>query len=84
VRNGGTLVEDPLAYHAPNLAEESTVPYRLMWIPAVEPSALTGDLLRATVRGILTGSYELEDDDPLIEEVLAGLLYPDYHHKRHR
>jgi GNAT superfamily N-acetyltransferase len=75
-RHGASLVADAGCYRAPNLEHaDLTEPYSLMWIPARREDSvqLTGGLLRGTVEAILTESYELGRDDPLVLEVLNGL-----------
>jgi GNAT superfamily N-acetyltransferase len=85
-RNGASLIECAPAYRAPDATGSGTVPYLLMWLP-VAPSpapavsatsssttAPTGELLHDLVNAILTESYELDPDDPLVAAVLADLV----------
>lgn len=73
-RNGADVVDCAPTYRAPNLEQEGTVPYWLMWLP-LQPKVgrLDGDLLRRTVAAILTESYELAGDDPLVHAVVSEL-----------
>ncbi len=73
-RNGAVVVDCATTYRAPNLEQEGTVPYWLMWLP-LRPKVgrLDGDLLRRTVAAILTESYELAGDDPLVHAVVTEL-----------
>jgi ribosomal protein S18 acetylase RimI-like enzyme len=72
-RHGATVVGCAPRYRAPDLAEEGTLPFTLMWLPAGGTAELRGTLLRECVTAILTQSYELAGDDPLLAEVVADL-----------
>jgi GNAT superfamily N-acetyltransferase len=76
LRHGAAVVECAPRYRAPNLVhEDETVNFTLLWLPLAgeAPAELTGRLLRSCIEAILTQSYELSRDDPLIEEVLDDL-----------
>lgn len=76
VRNGYVEVECAPHYRAPDLEQDdATVAFTLCWRPLADgvPAQLSGDLLRRCVTAILTQSYELDPDDPLVEGVLADL-----------
>jgi ribosomal protein S18 acetylase RimI-like enzyme len=76
LRHGASVVECAPRYHVPNLVSEgATVSFTLLWLPlAVDaPTELVGSFLHRCVAAILTESYELRRDDPLIVEVLAEL-----------
>jgi GNAT superfamily N-acetyltransferase len=74
-RNGAVLVECAPAYRAPNLEHKGTLPSSLMWLP-LNPHIrrLGGDLLKKCVLAILTQSYELRSDDPLVHDVISELI----------
>lgn len=74
-RNGAVLVECAPSYRAPNLEHEGTLPSSLMWLP-LDPHIrrLGGDLLKKCVLAILTQSYQLRSDDPLVHEVISELI----------
>ncbi len=74
-RNGAVLVECAPTYRAPNLQQEGTLPSSLMWLP-LDPRIprLGGDLLKKSVLAILTQSYKLRLDDPLVHEVISELI----------
>lgn len=74
VRNEASVVGCAGAYRAPNLAGAGTVPFLLMWLPLpAGPATVSGRALRRCVRAILTESYGLAQDAPLVEEVLRSL-----------
>jgi acetyltransferase (GNAT) family protein len=75
MRNSAVLVECAPAYKAPNLEHEGTLPSSLMWLP-LNPHIprLGGDLLKKCVLAILTQSYELRSDDPLVHDVISELI----------
>ena len=73
-RNGAVLVDCAPSYEAPNLAGDGTIPFLLMWIPlGSEVRSLEGLFLRDCVTGILTESYKLHPEHPLVDEVVARL-----------
>jgi ribosomal protein S18 acetylase RimI-like enzyme len=73
-RAGAELVACAPDYRAPNLTAAGSVRFRLMWLPRGGPAAgLRGDLLHRCVQGVLTESYGLDEREPLVREVLAGL-----------
>jgi GNAT superfamily N-acetyltransferase len=73
-RCGAELVACAPDYRAPNLAGPGGVRYLLMWLPHGGTEAVPrGDFLRRCVHGILTESYGLDEREPLVREVLAGL-----------
>ena len=74
-RSGAVLVECAPTYRAPNLEHEGTLPSSLMWLP-LDPHIrrLGGDLLKKCVLAILTQSYGLRSDDPLVHEVISELI----------
>jgi GNAT superfamily N-acetyltransferase len=73
-RNGAVLVECALAYKAPNLAGEGTIPYLLMWLP-LDPAVnrLDGKLLQECVVAVLTESYGLNAGDTVVTDAVAKL-----------
>lgn len=74
VRNGAAVIDCASTYRAPNLAGPGTVPFVLMWLPLGSGAAtLTGRALQDCVRGILTESYGLAADAPLVAEVVTAL-----------
>jgi GNAT superfamily N-acetyltransferase len=75
LRNGAVVVECAPRYLAPDLEDKSkTVPYTLLWIPLADDApAPAGARLRESVRAVLTQSYGLDEDDPLVAEVADGL-----------
>jgi ribosomal protein S18 acetylase RimI-like enzyme len=76
-RQGCSIIEAAPRYRVPRLGDGGVMPYRLMWLPGTcGSSALKGDLLRRTVRAILTESYGLQARDPLVEALVANLATP--------
>jgi GNAT superfamily N-acetyltransferase len=76
LRNGASVVDCAPRYRTPNLAgEDEPVPFKLMWVPLADeaPAELAGSFLRRCVETILTESYELSPNDPLVLEVVDGL-----------
>ncbi len=74
-RNAATIIECAPAYRAPDLERPGTLPYLLMWLPAAPSSAPpAGALLRDLVVAVLIESYELDPEDPLVGQVLDGLV----------
>lgn len=73
-RNGAVLVECAPEYRAPNLANEGSVAYLLMWLPVGSTiPRLEGSLLRECVTAVLTESYALGLEDPFVTKVVAQL-----------
>lgn len=73
-RNGAVIVEGALNYHAPVMVGDGTLPYLLMWLPAVPgTSAPAGSYLKDCVTAIFVQSYELPEDTPLVRRLVAGL-----------
>lgn len=73
-RNGASVIDCAPAYRAPNLETEGTLPYVLMWRPAIRSAGPpTGEFLRSLVKALLTESYELDPNDPLVLQVLDDL-----------
>jgi ribosomal protein S18 acetylase RimI-like enzyme len=75
-RHAAAIVQCAPRYRAPNLERENeTVPYVLLSVPltAAAPAALSGERLRRCVNAILTQSYGLAPDDPLVREVVDDL-----------
>jgi GNAT superfamily N-acetyltransferase len=76
LRNGASVVDCAPRYRTPNLAgEDEPVPFKLMWVPLADeaPAELAGSFLRRCVETILTESYELSPNDPLVLEVVNDL-----------
>jgi GNAT superfamily N-acetyltransferase len=76
LRHGASVVECAPRYRTPNLERENeTVPFTLLWVPlsTEAPKELAGTHLRRCVEAILTESYELSRDDPLVREVVDDL-----------
>ena len=74
-RNGATVVADAPRYRAPVLDGEGTLPFTLMWLPVGDGVPhLEGGRLRSSVAAILTQSYELAEDDPLLAGVVDDLI----------
>ncbi len=74
-RNGAVLVECAPTYRAPNLEQEGTVPSSLMWLPlSLRIRSLSGNLLKKCVLAMLTQSYELRLNDPLVHQVISELI----------
>ena len=76
LRHGATVVDCAPRYRTPNLEREGeTVPFTLLWLPVDPgaPQALAGDRLRDSVHAILTQSYELSPDDPLVRKAVDEL-----------
>ena len=76
VRHGAELVECAPRYRTPDLEHEGrTVAYTLLWMPLddVAPRPLRGEALRDCVRAMLTQSYELDPEDPLVQEAVRDL-----------
>ena len=76
LRHEAAIVDCAPRYRTPNLAgEDELVPYKLMWVPLADeaPSRLTGNDLRRCVEAILTASYEVSPDDPLVRQVVDDL-----------
>lgn len=72
-RHGAAVVECAPSYQAPNLAEDGTLPFLLMWIGLEEPGPPRGERLRGCVRSMLVDGYGLAEDDPVVAAALAGL-----------
>jgi ribosomal protein S18 acetylase RimI-like enzyme len=73
-RLGAKLIDCALHYCAPNLAGVGTVNFRLMWLPLTERTAVpTGTSLRNCLINLYSQSYELAEDDPIVEATLNGL-----------
>jgi ribosomal protein S18 acetylase RimI-like enzyme len=75
-RHGATVVECAPRYRAPNLErEQETVPFTLLAIrlTAEGPASLSGPELRDCIFAILTESYGLGSDDPLVKDVVDDL-----------
>jgi len=74
-RHGASVVECAPGYRAPDLEREGeSVPYVLLSMELThEAAALRGSLLRDCIVAILTQSYGLDADDPLVKEVVDGL-----------
>lgn len=75
-RHSASVVECAPRYRAPNLeSDDEVMNYTLMWVPLAVDAAptLTGDLLHRCVTAILTQSYGLASDDPLVQAVLDDL-----------
>jgi ribosomal protein S18 acetylase RimI-like enzyme len=76
LRHGATVVDCAPRYRTPSLErEDETVSYTLLWVPlaANAPTELNGRRLRRCIEAILTESYELPRDDPLVREVIDEL-----------
>jgi GNAT superfamily N-acetyltransferase len=76
MRHGASTVECAPRYRTPNLErEDETVPFTLLWVPLSDeaPAELIGSHLRRCVEAILTESYGLGVDDPLVREVVDDL-----------
>jgi ribosomal protein S18 acetylase RimI-like enzyme len=76
LRHGASVVRCAPRYRTPNLErEDETVPFTLLWVPlsTEAPAELAGGHLRRCVEAILTESYELSRDDPLVREVVDDL-----------
>lgn len=76
LRHGASVVECAPRYRAPNLIrEDETVNFTLMWLPVADeaPTEITGSFLRRCVEAVLTQSYALSPDDPLVREVVNEL-----------
>jgi GNAT superfamily N-acetyltransferase len=76
LRNGASVVDRAPRYRTPNLAgDDAPVPFKLMWVPLADeaPAELAGSFLSRCVETILTESYELSPDDPLVLEVVDDL-----------
>jgi ribosomal protein S18 acetylase RimI-like enzyme len=76
LRHGASVVECAPRYRTPNLERRGeTVPFTLLWVPlsTEAPQKLAGTHLRRCVEAILTESYELSRDDPLVREVVDDL-----------
>jgi ribosomal protein S18 acetylase RimI-like enzyme len=76
LRHGATVVECAPLYRTPNLeGKDETVPFTLLWVPLSSGASaeLAGTQLRRCVEAILTESYELSRDDPLVREVVDDL-----------
>ena len=77
LRHGASVVRCAPRYRTPNLErEDETVPFALLWVPlsTEAPAELAGSHLRRCVEAILTESYELSRDDPLVREVVDDLV----------
>jgi GNAT superfamily N-acetyltransferase len=76
MRHGASTVECAPRYRTPNFErEDETVPFTLLWVPLSDeaPAELVGSHLRRSVEAILTESYGLGVDDPLVREVVDDL-----------
>jgi GNAT superfamily N-acetyltransferase len=76
MRHGASTVECAPRYRTPNFErEDETVPFTLLWVPLSDeaPAELVGSHLRRCVEAILTESYGLGVDDPLVREVVDDL-----------
>jgi ribosomal protein S18 acetylase RimI-like enzyme len=77
LRHGASVVECAPRYRAPDLErEDGSVRFTLLSIPlsADAAPALTGAELRACIVAILTQSYELSPDAPLVRDVVDELV----------
>jgi ribosomal protein S18 acetylase RimI-like enzyme len=76
LRHGASVVECAPRYRAPNLIrEDETVNFTLIWLPVADeaPTELAGSFLQRCVEAVLTQSYALSRDDPLVREVVSEL-----------
>lgn len=75
-RRGAHVVECAPDYRGPNLAGPGEVYFTIIWIPLTgrEGAAPSGERLRALVRAMLTESYGLPDNHPLVQAVLGSLV----------
>jgi GNAT superfamily N-acetyltransferase len=75
-RNGAVVVDGALLYRAPASTGSGTIPFWLMWLPLGsrdDPVPPTGELLPCYVTGILVRGYGLEEEDPLVRDVISDL-----------
>ena len=79
LRHGATLVDGAPRTRTPNLerpTEGDDRAFTLLWLPLNPdaPRSLEGSRLRECVHAIFTQSYELDADDPLVQEVVGELV----------
>jgi GNAT superfamily N-acetyltransferase len=75
-RNGATVLRGISTYRAPALnGQQGALPYTLMWLPTVLGGAAPRrDDLRTCVTAVLTQSYLLGTDDPLVRQLAAEVI----------
>jgi GNAT superfamily N-acetyltransferase len=74
-RHGASVIEAALSYRAPNLAGPGSVPMKLLWLPlSGTAGAPAGQALWDLIVRVYEQGYGRPFDDPLLQEVLSGLV----------
>lgn len=73
-RHECVTIECAPAYETPSLQGPGLIPYTLLWAPLPGGAPVPrGEFLAACIRAVLTESYELAGEDPLVQRVLSRL-----------